>query len=197
MKAIPKRLPSPAMIVACASLVVALGGVTYAAGVLPRNSVGAAQLQKNAITTAKLRKSAVTGATVKNGTLMAADFKAGQLLAGPQGPKGDPGAPGPVGAKGDAGATGSPGLSNIEVVEAKSANDFTSPKNIYPSCPGDKRAIAAGGSASTQQADEGKVILTHAFVVGSNAARVTAVKVAGTSPSIWQLTGYVTCANVG
>jgi len=30
------------MIVACASLIVALGGVSYAAGVLPDNSVGSA-----------------------------------------------------------------------------------------------------------------------------------------------------------
>jgi hypothetical protein len=32
------RLPSPALIVACVSLVVALGGVSYAATVLPANS---------------------------------------------------------------------------------------------------------------------------------------------------------------
>jgi hypothetical protein len=106
MKAILRRLPSPALIVACVALVVALGGVSYAAAVLPKNSVGAAQLQKKAVTTAKLRKSAVTGAKVKNGTLLAADFKAGQLPAGaqgPQGPKGDPGAPGKDGAQGPAG----------------------------------------------------------------------------------------------
>jgi hypothetical protein len=59
-EAIAKRLPSPAMIVACVALVVALGGVSYAAGVLPNNSVGGAQLQKNAVTGAKLRRNAVT-----------------------------------------------------------------------------------------------------------------------------------------
>jgi hypothetical protein len=111
MKAIRKRLPSPAMVVACASLVIALGGVSYAAGVLPNNSVGAAQLQKKAVTGAKLRNGAVTGAKVRDRSLMAADFKAGQLPAGPQGPKGDtgpkgdPGIQGPKGEKGDAGAT--------------------------------------------------------------------------------------------
>lgn len=114
MKAIRKHLPSPAMVVACASLVVALGGVSYAAGVLPNNSVGAAQLQKKAVTGAKLRNGAVTGVKVKDGSLMAADFKAGQLRAGPQGPKGergttgpkgDPGIQGAKGDKGDAGAT--------------------------------------------------------------------------------------------
>jgi hypothetical protein len=94
------RLPSPALLVACVALLAALGGVSYAAGVLPKDSVGTAQLKKKAVTGAKLRKSAVTGAKVKNGTLMAADFKAGQLPAGPQGPKGDPGIPGQQGPSG-------------------------------------------------------------------------------------------------
>jgi hypothetical protein len=102
MKAILKHLPSPAMIVACASLVVALGGVSYAAGVLPKNSVGTAQLQTKAVTGAKLKRNAVTSRKVKDGALLAADFKAGQLPAGPQGPKGDTG---PKGDKGDPGVT--------------------------------------------------------------------------------------------
>jgi hypothetical protein len=97
MTAIRRHLPSPALIVACVALVVALGGVSYAAAVLPKNSVGTAQLKKKAVTGAKLKKDAVTGAKVKNGSLLAADFKAGQLPAGqsgPQGPKGESGAPG-------------------------------------------------------------------------------------------------------
>ncbi len=93
MTVIRRHLAAPAMVVACAALIVALGGVSYAAGVLPKNSVGTAQLQKNAVTAAK----------VKNSSLMAADFKAGQLPAGPQGPKGETG---PHGPKGDPGAQG-------------------------------------------------------------------------------------------
>jgi hypothetical protein len=112
---IRRHLASPAMLVACAALIVALGGVSYAASVLPRNSVGTAQLKKKAITRAKIKKNAVTGAKVKNQSLMAADFKAGQLPAGAQGPKGDPGPQGPQGIpgqhgpKGDAGAAGPEG----------------------------------------------------------------------------------------
>jgi hypothetical protein len=114
MKTIRKRLPSPAMLVACVALVVALGGVSYAAGVLPKNSVGTAQLKKKAVSAAKLKKNAVTArkvrndaitsAKVKDRTLLAQDFKPGQLPAGPQGPKGDTGAQGPKGDKGDPGA---------------------------------------------------------------------------------------------
>jgi hypothetical protein len=75
---------------------IALGGASYAAVTLPKNSVGTKQLKKNAVTSSK----------VKNGSLLSKDFKAGQL---PQGPKGDTGAPGvkgDTGAKGDKGDTG-------------------------------------------------------------------------------------------
>jgi hypothetical protein len=94
---IRRHLASPAMIVACASLVVALGGVSYAAGVLPKNSVGTAQLQKQAVSPAKLKADAVTGAKVQNGSLLAADFNAGQLPRAPQGPVGPPGPKGDTG----------------------------------------------------------------------------------------------------
>jgi hypothetical protein len=94
MRSISKCLPSPAMIVACAALIVALGGVSYAATVLPKNSVGAAQLQKKAVSGSKLRKGAVTGAKVKNGSLLGADFKSGQLPSGARGPQGPQGVPG-------------------------------------------------------------------------------------------------------
>jgi hypothetical protein len=84
------RRPSPAMIVACIALAVALGGVGYAATVLPANSVGALQLKPNAVNSSK----------VLNRSLLRVDFRANQIpagpagAAGPKGDKGDPGAPG-------------------------------------------------------------------------------------------------------
>lgn len=83
------RRPSPAMIVAMLALLVALGGTSYAAFKLPKNSVGTSQLKKNA----------VTGVKVKSHSLKANDFKANSLPAGPQGPAG------PGGPKGDPGNT--------------------------------------------------------------------------------------------
>ena len=80
-------------VMATLAVFIALGGSSYAALKLPRNSVGAKQIKNNAVTSTK----------VKNGSLLAADFRAGQL---PQGPKGDTGAQGP---KGDAGAKGDTG----------------------------------------------------------------------------------------
>ena len=101
MTVIRRNLASPAMIVACVALIVALGGVSYAAGMLPKNSVGSAQLQKKSVSGAKLKKNAVTAAKVKNGSLLSADFKAGQLPAGQQGPKGDTGPRGIAGLRGE------------------------------------------------------------------------------------------------
>lgn len=63
------RRPSPAMLVACIALVVALGGTGYAAFKLPKNSVGTKQLKKRAVTTRKLKNGAVTLAKLRNGSV--------------------------------------------------------------------------------------------------------------------------------
>lgn len=73
--------------VALLALFVALGGTSYAAIKLPKNSVG----------TRQIKNGAVTGAKVKAHSLLAKDFKAGQLPAGTSGPKGDTGPQGPPG----------------------------------------------------------------------------------------------------
>src|SRR5712692_2536391 len=82
--------PSPAMVVACLALLLALGGTGYAAIRLPRNSVTTVQ--------------------VKDHSLLAVDFKAGQIPPGPVGPTG------PAGPQGPAGPAGSPGSSTIKWV---------------------------------------------------------------------------------
>ena len=45
-----------ANLVACLALFVALGGASYAATRLPKDSVGSTQLMKNAVTAAKLKR---------------------------------------------------------------------------------------------------------------------------------------------
>ena len=75
MKRIFRRLPSPSMVVSCIALAVALGGTSYAAITLPRNSVGTPQLKASAVTATKLgtrsvgpnklQNNAVTERTVK------------------------------------------------------------------------------------------------------------------------------------
>src|SRR5205814_8252821 len=98
-----RHRPSPAIVLACAALLIALGGVSYAATSLPRNSVGTAQLRNNAVTSGK----------VKNHSLLRADFKNGQVPRGPAGPAGPTGATGAQGPKGPTGATGPAGTANI------------------------------------------------------------------------------------
>lgn len=52
------------MIVAIIALVLAIGGTSYAAISLPKNSVGTKQLKKNAVTTPKIKNGAVTAAKI-------------------------------------------------------------------------------------------------------------------------------------
>jgi hypothetical protein len=93
------RLPSPALVIAILALVVALGGTSYAALHLGKNTVGAKQLKKSAVRSSK----------VADHSLLARDFKAGQLPAGPQGPQGVPGQAGAAGPQGDQGPKGEQG----------------------------------------------------------------------------------------
>jgi hypothetical protein len=87
-----KRYLTYSNVVASIALFVALGGSSYAAIKLPKNSVGAKQI----------RAGAVTSRHVADHSLLARDFKAGQLPAGAPGPKGDTGPPGAPGAPGSA-----------------------------------------------------------------------------------------------
>jgi Collagen triple helix repeat (20 copies) len=150
-----RRLLSPAMLVACMALVVALGGVSYAAAVLPKNSVGTAQLKKEAVSRAKLKPNVVTAAKVKNGSLLAADFKPSQLPAGPQGPNGESGPQGPMGETGDAGVQGAkgdagpPGVSGYEIVTLSHfLSGYGTTLHDAAQCPPGKRVIGGGYSSA-------------------------------------------------
>ncbi len=83
MKRLRARLTF-ANVVSCIALFIALGGASYAAFRLPRNSVGPRQLRRNAVTTAKIRNRAVTGAKLRLktiGTVPSAATLEGQTAA--------------------------------------------------------------------------------------------------------------------
>jgi hypothetical protein len=61
MRTLRPRAPSLALAVSLVALVVALGGTSYAAFTLPKNSVGTTQLKNGAVTTKKIASRAVTG----------------------------------------------------------------------------------------------------------------------------------------
>lgn len=74
MHRLTRYRPSPAMVVAFIALLFSLGGTSYAAIVLPANSVGAKQLKKSSVTNPKIKAGAVTSAKVKDGSLTGADI---------------------------------------------------------------------------------------------------------------------------
>jgi hypothetical protein len=88
MKRILGRL-TYANVMATVAVFIALGGVSYAALKLPKNSVGAKQLKKGAVTPAKLSKASQSTLTGPRGP------------QGIQGPKGDRGEPGLLGSPSD------------------------------------------------------------------------------------------------
>ncbi len=130
--------PSPALVVSVIALSVALGGTSYAAIVLPANSVGTRQIKKNAVTTAK----------VKNGSLQRADFGAGQVPAGATGAtggRGAAGATGPRGAKGDKGDAGTNGTNGSDGVDGIDGTNGTANVVVRESAPS---PVAASGIVS-------------------------------------------------
>lgn len=111
-----RRRISSAHVISGVALFVALGGTSYAAVSLPKNSVGTAQLRKNAVAASDLRSNAVTSAKVRNGSLGVADLSRSAVdslrtpgPAGPSGPVGPAGAPGPAGPGGPEGPAGPAG----------------------------------------------------------------------------------------
>ncbi len=142
------RRPSPAMVVACLALLVALGGTSVAAVTqLGRNTVDTPQLVNGAVTNAKVRNNAINSSKVANRSLLRSDFAPGQLPAGPVGPQGPSGPTGPAGAAGPAGAIGAVTLrqQSVTVVDAL-ANGIWISGRIRSDCQGNERAISGGTS---------------------------------------------------
>jgi hypothetical protein len=67
------------MVVACVALAVALGGTSYAAIKLPRNSVGTQQLRKNAVVATKLSARSVGPQKLQNNAVTTRTVKDNQL----------------------------------------------------------------------------------------------------------------------
>jgi hypothetical protein len=64
------KAPSPALVVAVVALFVALGGTTYAATSLPKNSVGTKQLKNGAVTAQKISKAATKALKAGSGSIL-------------------------------------------------------------------------------------------------------------------------------
>jgi hypothetical protein len=84
---------SYANVTATLALFVALGGTTYAAATLPRNSVGSAQIRANAVGSSEIRRSAVTSSEIRDRSISLRDIATStrNSLRGVQGLQGPPG----------------------------------------------------------------------------------------------------------
>src|SRR3954447_6815461 len=84
---------SYANVTATLALFIALGGTSYAALTLPRNSVGSKQIRSRAVGSSELRTRAVTSRAVRNRSIALRDLSesARQSLQGERGPVGPPG----------------------------------------------------------------------------------------------------------
>jgi hypothetical protein len=193
-------------VVATLALFIALGGTSYAALKLPRNSVGSAQLRSNAVTSSK----------VQDGSLLLQDFNANERAAlhgatGPQGPAGLAGAQGsagpagaqgpagPAGAQGPQGPAGASGATNV-VVHTHDFGPLVAKATVTTTvaCGTGEHAIAGGASGAddfltVRQSFPAGVAPSPAVDGASPTGWSTVVlNSSGTTPT--DVTGYVVCA---
>jgi hypothetical protein len=74
-------------VVATLAIFIALGGISYAATSLSKNSVGSKQLKKNAVTSNKIKKNAVTASKIKKNAVATAKIKGKAVTEGKIDPK--------------------------------------------------------------------------------------------------------------
>ena len=70
---------TPSLVISVLALIVALGGASYAAIKIPKNSVGTKQLKRNAVSTPKLKRNAVITNKVKRGSITMARLRDGAV----------------------------------------------------------------------------------------------------------------------
>jgi len=92
-----------ANVVSALALFIALGGASYAALRLPKNSVGTRQIKNNAVTGPKIKAGSVGSSDLST------SVRSQLLTAGMPGPAGSTGVAGPKGDTGSTGPAGAPG----------------------------------------------------------------------------------------
>lgn len=194
-----RRHLSFANVVSLIALFVALGGTTYAAATLSKNSVGAKQIKKDSVRASEIKSRAVGTSEVRNGALLAEDFKPGQL---PAGAKGDRGLQGD---KGDTGDTGS--FDSVTVQFEQAAADLANGANMSYGvfCPAGQQAIAGGGRGDDTLSEETILTNTRPAISSGNTEppvdggtftgwRITVVNPAGGAASGIRPEVWVVCA---
>jgi len=201
MRLILRRRPSPAMVVACIALLVALGGTSIAAvEALPSGSVGTAQLKNNAVTAAKLNASsvqtskiaagavktnkisngAVTTAKLANDAVTGAQVKDGSLVAADL-------------AAGVIPSAATPAISEFERVDVTSMSSSAA-KAMSVTCPAGKRVISGG--TRVQGGGVSFVTVTESFPDSDTTKWNAIAREAVPTALSWTLQVYALCAKV-
>jgi len=179
MKRIARHLTF-ANVVACLALFVALGGASYAAFKLPKNSVGRKQIKKAAVTPAKLSKAAkltLAGPTGPTGPKGA---------TGARGPKGEPGPKGDTGSQGKEGPIGKQGPGTITLEDIASGSD-----RVVGSFAGfNVEDICAGGEAGISVESTGGKLEYFGTVSRTSAMPVEAIAGEGSFAGLGEVFGY-------
>ena len=193
-----RRHLSFANVTSVLALMIALGGTSYAAIKIPKNSVSSAQIKKSAVSNSDLRANAVTTEKVKDGSLLAADFGANQLPAGPRGLTGATGLKGDQGLQGLVGTTGPATVQRLQAA-ADLGDGLKGSYDVY--CPAGQQAIAGGVRGDDTLSEATSVTSSRPAISASNTEpptngqgftgwRVTVTNllggvVAGIRPEVW------------
>lgn len=189
------RRPSHTTVAAYMALFIALGGTSYAAVKLPKNSVGANQIKIGGVGSSEVR----------NRSLRAIDFRASDLPVGRTGAQGPAGAPGPRGADGARGPAGQNGADGTDGTNGTNGTDGTpgtvgaattvffqattdllnsTNGNYGAFCPAGKQAIAGGGRGDATLSEETILTNTRPAISAGN----TEPPLAGQGFTGWRIT---------
>jgi hypothetical protein len=148
MLAALRRHITYANVIATLALFSALGGVSYAALKLERNSVKAQHIARNAVRASEIATGAVGTDEVANGSLLGEDFRIPPR--GIRGPRGDKGATGPQGSRGAVGPRGADGTNALMNVAVRLGTSFDAVPGdgalLEAGCLEGERAIGGGAS---------------------------------------------------
>lgn len=185
--------PSPAMGVALLSLVLAVGGTSYAAVKLPAKSVGTPQLKNNAVTAPKLKNGSVTGAKLRAGSVdgkalaggaVNANQVAGDSLTGAQINEGT------LGTVPSASSASSAGIQSLTYTTGSGSLGPDTGATLHGDCPAGLRPISGGLRVD----DPSTMFIIDGFPQGNgwtgNVANMDNSNAHG-------FTGYVVCAQAG
>ena len=158
MQRLIDRRPSPAMVVACVALIVALGGTGYAAVKIPRDSITARQLAKASVGTSEVKDFSLRVRDFDREE--ARDLQGARGPTGAQGPKGDRGEAGPEGLRGIQGERGEPGPDNEVGYAARETATAQVPLTPFATNPGVLNLDAAPGQGGYTHAT-GPITITR------------------------------------